>query len=168
MNQGTCTRGLFERGVASEHFHVQISTSFYRARPHFGDFKGPRPDMSVRPKTPEKESQIKHLRFSLRPEFICNFHAASKYGRRVEDRLLCDTNNCPEHQPAQKSQPLAMQNRSPPPLSRVEESLSSFLCLMDCSWPDTDRHSTLTTRHSSRSFQPLRQYSFSSCHVTFC
>jgi hypothetical protein len=130
MNQGTCTRGLFERGVASEHFHVQISTSFYRARPHFGDFKGPRPDMSVRPKTPEKESQIKHLRFSLRPEFICNFHAASKYGRRVEDRLLCDTNNCPEHQPAQKSQPLAMQNRSPPPTFKGRR-ISFIFSLLD-------------------------------------
>jgi hypothetical protein len=124
----------FERRVASEHFRVQISTSLYRAQPHFEDFKGPRPNMGVRPKTPEKESQIKRLRFSLRPEFICNFHAASKYGRRVEDRLLCDTNNCPELQPAQKSQSSAMQNRSLH-FRESKKSLSSLLCLK--------RHSTL-------------------------
>lgn len=172
MSQGAYTRGLFERGVASEHFRVQILTSLYRVRPHFEDFKGPRPDMSVRPKAPEKESQIKHLRFSLRPKFICDFHAASKYGRRVEDRLLCDTNNCPEHQPAQKSQSLAMQNRSLPPLSRVEEIsfisslLGGLLVARHGATLDT-RHSPLDTRHSSRSFQPLHHYSFSSCHSIY-
>lgn len=95
-NQGTCTCGLFERGVASGHFCVPS---------------------------------------------LMHFSTASKRERRFEDKLFYDTNNSPEHQPAQKSQSLAMQNLSLH--FRSKKSLSSLLCLMDCSWPDTERHSTL-------------------------
>jgi hypothetical protein len=99
-NQGTCTCGLFERGVASGHFCVPS---------------------------------------------LMDFSTASKRERRVEDKLLYDTNNCPEHQPAQKSQSLAMQNLSLH-FRGSKKSLSSLLYLMDCSWPDTERHSTLDTQ----------------------